>query len=704
MRDRTRERLSRGLIAAGAVAMLLALPLAYLDRNVFEARGFADNAVEAVQDDAVRAKVAADVTRALVTRNPRLVAAAPLLNSATETVLGGAIAGSIIRRAAAETHKAIFSGDANSLVIDLANLGVVALGFVRTQDPELADRVATQGEIVVKLADRSLTVDLVDTASRVAVLAIVLPLLALALLGAALAVSRLRRGAALQIGLALVSVGAVSFVAFLILRAVVLAGHTGGARDVAAGIFGAFLGSYPWWCLAVGAAGAIVAASAATLQRRGDPADLPRTAWRLLTAEPATPIRAVLRAAALLLAGATIVGDPPGALAVAAVAVGGWMVFTALVWLLRLLVGPEPGAADVPSFQALRRRFVPWVLASLALVGLTAAGVGFVVDGRAGEAPAEAASTGCNGAEALCARPLDTVVFPTSHNATATAQDGYLNANHGLSFARQLDLGVRGLQIDAYLGQRNDRGVVRTDLAPKAVAQAEAKVGPEGLAAAQRLAGSVVFGPVTGPKSLFFCHVLCELGATPGDELLGSLKDWLDRHPREVLMIVIEDAAPAAEIKAAFERAGLAALASDFQPAAGRPFPTLGEMIASGKRLFVMGEDRGEATGWYHRAFVVMQETPFAFRSPAELQTDASCRPNRGLPSSPLFQVNSWVEAYPPNPRDADVVNQPQFLIERARRCERLRTLVPNLLAVDFVERGDVVGAAATLNGVPAAP
>ena len=37
--------------------------------------------------------------------------------------------------------------------------------------------------------------------------------------------------------------------------------------------------------------------------------------------------------------------------------------------------------------------------------------------------------------------------------------------------------------------------------------------------------------------------------------------------------------------------------------ATGRPFPTLEQMIDSGRRLWVMAEDKGDATGWYRRAY-----------------------------------------------------------------------------------------------------
>ena len=46
------------------------------------------------------------------------------------------------------------------------------------------------------------------------------------------------------------------------------------------------------------------------------------------------------------------------------------------------------------------------------------------------------------------------------------------------------------------------------------------------------------------------------------------------------------------------------------------------------------------------------------------------------------------------------MVNRKQFILDRVAMCEELRGVQPNILAVDFYEEGDVVGAAAELNGV----
>ena len=49
---------------------------------------------------------------------------------------------------------------------------------------------------------------------------------------------------------------------------------------------------------------------------------------------------------------------------------------------------------------------------------------------------------------------------------------------------------------------------------------------------------------------------------------------------------------------------------------------------------------------------------------------------------------------------NAEIVNTREFLLDRARRCQSERGMLPNILAVDFAMTGDVVGAATELNGL----
>jgi hypothetical protein len=102
---------------------------------------------------------------------------------------------------------------------------------------------------------------------------------------------------------------------------------------------------------------------------------------------------------------------------------------------------------------------------------------------------------------------------------------------------------------------------------------------------------------------------------------------------------------------------------------------------------------------WYHKVVEVAQETPYKFESPDRF----SCAPNRGGTAGSLFQINHWIETLPaPKPSNAAIVNAHDFLLRRARQCQKERGKLPNILAVDFAMTGDVVGVAAELNGLAA--
>lgn len=129
-------------------------------------------------------------------------------------------------------------------------------------------------------------------------------------------------------------------------------------------------------------------------------------------------------------------------------------------------------------------------------------------------------------------------------------------------------------------------------------------------------------------------------------------------------------------------------------------------MIDSGQRLVVTAENDAGGVPWYHLVYAhALQETPFRFRAAAALtnapQLPASCRGNRGPPSAPLLLINHWVDTSPvPRASLADTVNARDALLKRAQTCERIRHRLPNLVAVDFYRRGDVLGVVRTLNGL----
>jgi hypothetical protein len=308
-------------------------------------------------------------------------------------------------------------------------------------------------------------------------------------------------------------------------------------------------------------------------------------------------------------------------------------------------------------------------------------------------------ATTCNGAVELCDRHLDEVVLPGAHNAMGSADNpAWMFPNQDVAIPRLLRLGVRALLVDVHAGHPvEDR--IKTDFESEEERQKfERAIGTEAFAAGMRVRDRLV--GEAGPGALYLCHGFCELGASPFDSTLAQLRTFLAENPGEVVMLVLEDYVPADSIRAAFERTAL-------QPYLyggpwRRPFPTLGEMIASGRRLVVLGEHHADSTSWYRPAYDLMQETPYTFHRPE----DFSCRPNRGAPGNPFFLMNHWIETTPaPKPSNATLVNTREALVTRARECRRVRGRLPSVLAVDFAGIGDVVGAAAVLNGLaPASP
>jgi hypothetical protein len=159
-------------------------------------------------------------------------------------------------------------------------------------------------------------------------------------------------------------------------------------------------------------------------------------------------------------------------------------------------------------------------------------------------------------------------------------------------------------------------------------------------------------------------------------------------------MIVIQDDAPAQDIKAAIEAAGVDRYAYAHEP--GTEWPTLGEMIERNERLVFFAENDADDDGWYQRAFDGnVSDTGFRY----SVLEEFDCATNRGSDDSPLFMINHWVETGLPVPAEADRVNSRAVLENRIDECLEVQGRLPSIIAVNFWERGDLLAVVAELNG-----
>jgi hypothetical protein len=281
---------------------------------------------------------------------------------------------------------------------------------------------------------------------------------------------------------------------------------------------------------------------------------------------------------------------------------------------------------------------------------------------------------------------------------------GWLAAEQDHSIGDQLAGGIRGLLLDTHYADKLSNGRVRTVVGGDAArAQQQDGISQESIDAALRLRERLGFRG-EGERGMYLCHTFCELGATPLSDVLTEIHDFLATHQQDVVVMINQDYVTPADFVKAADDAGLSPYV--FTPPGGPKWPTLRKLISTGRRLVVLAENHAGAAPWYQLAYQrLTEETPYTFKRPA-LLTDpadlpASCEPNRGPARAPLFLVNHWVSTDPiPLSRDAATVNAYAPLLRRARDCQRIRHHLPNLLAVNFYEQGDVLGVVDTLNGV----
>jgi SAM-dependent methyltransferase len=286
---------------------------------------------------------------------------------------------------------------------------------------------------------------------------------------------------------------------------------------------------------------------------------------------------------------------------------------------------------------------------------------------------------------------FDLVWFPSFFIPERVLEAALGNILHTLRPGGTLVVGVTDTTGDALTGAVDDLMTVRSGGTPLVAQDAIARLERLGFAG-------------EGERGMYLCHTFCELGGTPLEPVLDELRDFLVAHPSQVLVVVNQDAVTPEDFVAAVEDAGLGDLA--YRGPVGGDWLTLREMIDTGQRVVFLAENRAGSEPWYRLAYEsVTQETPYSFPMREQLtesaKLPASCEPNRGPDGAPLFLLNHWITTDPvPLPSNAERVNAYDPLLGRARECERLRGDLPNLVAVDFYRRGDLMRVVDTLNGV----
>ncbi len=248
----------------------------------------------------------------------------------------------------------------------------------------------------------------------------------------------------------------------------------------------------------------------------------------------------------------------------------------------------------------------------------------------------------CNGSSLLCDRAFDAVSYPTSHNAFTNAEEGWGLPNQNLGMKNQLEAGVRSLMLDTYL--------------------------------------------FSGVPHL--CHGLCDVNELakwrePLVDGLVRIREFLDDNPGEVVSIIFESYLSEALTASSFTAAGLDGYLHE--QGVGDPWPTLADLIASGKRLVVFTDDGSASLPWHLYVWDFAWETHFSF----ETVEDFSCTINRGSMSNSLFILNHFLTTpIGGNLNLSRQANADSLFTARAGQCQDESGRLPNFVTVDFVDVG----------------
>ncbi|KAI0633661.1 PLC-like phosphodiesterase [Trametes polyzona] len=283
----------------------------------------------------------------------------------------------------------------------------------------------------------------------------------------------------------------------------------------------------------------------------------------------------------------------------------------------------------------------------------------------------EKRATVCNGHAELCNRSYGNVTFFGSHDSFAFSKDPLaLARDQEVDIPTQLGLGVRLLQAQSHV----NNGV------------------------------------------LHFCHTSCILfdGGTVED-YLKKVHDFLTKNPNEVITLIFTNP-EGASLKdlwdPPFQASGIADLAyvPPSIPVKQKDWPTLGELIDSGKRVVVFldaGADSDRSVPYILPEFPMIWETPFSVTDPKfPCSVDRISGPlsaedhmymiNHSL-NKDVFDTGIIVS----DPLDAPTTNSVASILANAAGCEQFAAgRAPNFVLLDFVNIGKGLDAVNQLNGL----
>ncbi|CAO3670268.1 unnamed protein product [Rhizopus stolonifer] len=280
----------------------------------------------------------------------------------------------------------------------------------------------------------------------------------------------------------------------------------------------------------------------------------------------------------------------------------------------------------------------------------------------------------CNGYAEYCNKPYNTLSHLITHNSY-----GYVSnpaANQVCPITTQLDDGVRALKLSAVKPTN-----ATTD-------------------------GSV------SADSIYLCHTSCIiLNAGPAVDTLRTIKEWVINNPNEVVTIMWNniDAFDGDTFSAVYNASGIIEYSYQ-QPDKNYTWPTLGELIASGKRVINFGDTYYQQDyPWLLTEFNYIFETPYENHNESSFSCTIDRPQDPASPTEFMYVMNHFLygslqlgslDIEIPQKGRANVTNADDSLLKQAKECSKTFGRQPNFLEVDFYNLGNALQITAELNNV----
>lgn len=338
--------------------------------------------------------------------------------------------------------------------------------------------------------------------------------------------------------------------------------------------------------------------------------------------------------------------------------------------------------------------------------------------------------------EQLLNKRFNEVSFAATHNGQSHADSAV--QNQSLTLTQQFEQGIRATKIHVWYDKDEKgncvpfvcHGVTKDMLNGSYLEKIVEKVPRmfqgwardalrelEPINELVRDACKAAYGDSDGSKGVIqFRHCILDPSRRPLSTLLGEVKQFLVKHPQEILTIILEDHTNNPDqIAADFKAHGLDSLVHTQNLT--KEWPTLREMVQSGKRLVVLfhGKDdtMHEKHPWLHPIWLYCWDTAWEFQEPGHLNDPSKdIMPKRGQKAyndrhkgvrNKLFIVHHFVTPMTGGcKKDAKKVNKKAFLQSRLDRLAKSAGQKPNIVQIDFFEQSqsDVLDLIHEINGV----